>query len=112
MTDTNCVIVCTTLPVDADSMMFGRTLVQERLAACVTSHSGLRSIYRWGDGIELNEEQGLVIKTTQDRVEALGTRVRELHPYEVPEFVVVPVIDGEDDYLAWIRESTSASVRD
>ncbi len=106
MTDTGCVVVCTTLPASADGTAFGRTLVEERLAACVTAQPGVRSIYRWRDDVETEDEQQLLVKTTRDRVEQLIERIRELHPYDVPEIVVLPIIDGGRDYLDWIRAST------
>lgn len=107
MRETDCVVVCTTLPAGADAVALGKILVGERLAACVTTQPGIRSIYRWRDAIEEDEEQQLLIKTTADRVESLGDRIRELHPYEVPEFLVLPVIGGGGAYLEWVRACTA-----
>jgi periplasmic divalent cation tolerance protein len=101
------VIALTTLPADADAGEFGRTLVDERLAACVNLLPVMESIYRWEGKIEFEAERQLIIKTTSDRVSDLWDRVRELHPYEVPEFVVIPILDGNEAYLKWIRDSTS-----
>jgi periplasmic divalent cation tolerance protein len=101
------VIALTTLPADADGAAFGRTLVEERLAACVNLLPVMESVYRWEGKIEHDGERQVVIKTSRDRVAALWDRVRELHPYEVPEFVVIPIIDGNDAYLRWVGESTS-----
>ena len=106
MTQTECVIVCTTLPADADAAAFGRELVTQRLAACVSARSGVSSVYRWQGGIEEDHEQQVTIKTTTDRLPALEQRLRALHPYEVPELVVVPVVGGSADYLDWVRAST------
>jgi len=100
------VLVMTTLPNDADVASFGRTLVKERLAACVNLLPPMVSVYRWEGQVEQETERQLIIKTTRDRTVALWDRVRELHPYEVPEFVVVPIVDGNDAYLRWIGEST------
>lgn len=100
------VLVMTTLPHDADAAAFGRTLVKERLAACVNLLPPMVSVYRWEGQVEQETERQLIIKTTRDRTVALWDRVRELHPYEVPEFVVVPIVDGNDAYLRWIGEST------
>jgi periplasmic divalent cation tolerance protein len=100
------VIALTTLPADADAAEFGRTLVDERLAACVNLLPVMESIYRWEGKIEFEAERQLVIKTSRDRVSELWDRVRELHPYEVPEFVVIPIVDGNEAYLRWIGEST------
>lgn len=104
---TDCVLVWTTLAADTDAARLAETLVAERLAACVTVQAPMDSVYRWKGGLEHDRERQLVIKTTADRVQALATRVRELHPYEVPEFLVTPVVDGSDGYLAWVRESTA-----
>lgn len=105
---TDCVLVWTTLGVDADAAAFAKTLVAERLAACVTAQAPMDSVYRWKGNIEHDRERQIVIKTTADRVAALAARVRELHPYELPEFLVTPVVSGSDGYLAWVRESTAA----
>ena len=107
MTDTGCVVVCTTLPARADATAFGRTLVEERLAACVSALPGVRSVYRWRDDVETDDEQQLLVKTTRARVEPLIDRIRRLHPYEVPEIVVLPIIGGGQDYLDWIHASTA-----
>jgi periplasmic divalent cation tolerance protein len=102
------VIVLTTVPADADGRALARTLVEERLAACVNLLAPMDSVFRWEGQVEVDREQQLVMKTSQARLAALWDRIRELHPYEVPEFVVVPVIDGSDAYLRWIGESTTA----
>lgn len=101
------VIALTTLPADADAAEFGRTLVDERLAACVNLMPIMESVYRWEGKIEFEAERQVVIKTSRDRVTDLWDRVRELHPYEVPEFVVMPIVDGNEAYLRWIGDSTS-----
>ena len=100
------VIALTTLPADADAAEFGRTLIDERLAACVNLLPVMESVYRWEGKIEFEAERQLVIKTSRDRIGDLWDRVRELHPYEVPEFVVIPIMDGNEAYLRWIGEST------
>jgi periplasmic divalent cation tolerance protein len=100
------VVVLTTLPLERDAMAFARTLVSERLAACVSVLSPMQSIYLWQGTIEHTQERQVVIKTVAERVTALEARVRALHPYEVPEFLVLPVADGGAGYLAWVRDST------
>ena len=102
-------VVWTTLPAEADGDRFGRTLVEERLAACVSLQGGGRSVYRWRDGIEQDDERSVMIKTTSDRVAKLQTRIRELHPYDEPEILVVPVVGGSASYLDWVRQSTRAT---
>ena len=101
------VIVLTTLPADADAAAFARDLVEERLAACVNLSGPMESIYRWEGTVETESERQLVIKTSRDRVVALWDRVRELHPYDMPEFLVMPIVDGNDAYLRWVGESTT-----
>ena len=95
------VIVLTTVGSEADALELGRTLVEQRLVACVNI-SAVTSIYRWKDGIEQDDEHILVLKTRTDLLEALQARMRELHPYELPEFVVLPVSGGSEAYLAWL----------
>ena len=100
------VMVLTTLPVDADGPVFARRLVDERLAACVNLLAPMDSIYRWEGNIEHETERQMVIKTSRGRVAALWERIRELHPYDVPEFLVLPIVDGNNAYLKWVADST------
>ena len=100
------VVAWTTWPAGADVSRFARVLVEERLAACVTAHLPVRSVYRWRGAVEEEQEQLVMIKTTRDRIASLRDRIRTLHPAEVPELVVLPVVDGNPAYLAWVTEST------
>ena len=95
------VLVLSTVPDDASAETIARTLVEEKLAACVNVLPPMVSLYRWKGSVERGSERQLVMKTTRDRVPALEKRLKELHSYELPEFLVVPV-DGGDDYLAWV----------
>jgi periplasmic divalent cation tolerance protein len=99
------VLVFTTLPADADGVEFGRSLVEDRLAACVNLLPLMDSVYRWEGRVERETERQVLIKTARERVAALWDRVRELHPYEVPEFLVLPIADGNEAYLRWVGES-------
>ncbi len=103
------VIALTTLPVDADATTFARTLVGERLAACASVLAPMTSVYTWEGDVAEEQERQVVLKTSREGIPALWDRVRELHPYDVPEFVVVPIIDGNDAYLRWIAESVGRS---
>jgi periplasmic divalent cation tolerance protein len=85
-----------------------RTLVSERLAACVNLLPGVRSVYRWKDALQDEPETVLWIKTTPERLDVLATRLRALHPYEVPELVVFVPSGGGADYLRWVRASCEA----
>jgi len=98
-------LVFTTLGADADATAFAQTLVEERLAACVNVLPPMISMYRWKGGVEQDREQQLIIKTTVASLGRLQARVRELHPYEVPEFLVIPAIGGSDAYLTWVQDS-------
>lgn len=99
------VLVLTTLGADADGAAFARPLVDERLAACVNVVPQMTSVYRWKGAVEQDREQLLIIKTTRDRLPALEARIRDLHPYELPEFLVLSAAGGSAAYLAWVAES-------
>ena len=94
-------IVLTTLGAGADAEGLARTLVDEGLAACVNVLPVMRSVYRWQGAVHHDDERQLVIKTTDDRLASLETRVRALHPYELPEWLVVKAEAGAA-YLAWL----------
>jgi periplasmic divalent cation tolerance protein len=102
------VLVLTTLGADADASTLARTLVEERLAACVNILPIMTSIYRWKGSLEEEREQQLLIKTTPERVEALGRRLRDLHPFDLPEFIVLEG-KGSAGYAGWVDESTRSS---
>ena len=103
---TNIVVVLTTMPGDARSDELARALVDERLAACVNVHAPMTSIYRWKGGVERDAERQIVIKTTRDRLPAIEARLRTLHPYELPELLVLAVDAGSDAYLNWVIAET------
>jgi len=98
------VLLCyCTCPDAASAQALARALVDERLAACVNRVPGVRSTYRWQGEVIDDGEELLLIKTTAERLPALKARLPQLHPYEVPELVAVPVVDGHDAYLDWVR---------
>ena len=99
---TQVVAVLITAPDEETARRIARALVEERLAACVNLLPGVRSIYRWQGAVEEAAEVLLIAKTHAERVAALAARVRALHPYELPEVVVLPVSDGSDAYLRWV----------
>ncbi|MCP4606416.1 MAG: divalent-cation tolerance protein CutA [Proteobacteria bacterium] len=103
-------LVISTAPVDKAGEL-AHKLVGERLAACVNIVPKVRSIYTWKGVVEDDEEALMFIKTTPDRVQALSTRLKELHPYDVPEIVSLNLNDneGNPDYLAWIKDSVRQS---
>jgi len=99
--------VLTTVPVGSDATVLARKLVDERLAACVNILPVMTSVYRWKRRTEEEEERQLVIKTAQDRVTSLIARIRTLHPYAVPELLVIEVLGGSEDYLRWVHDSVT-----
>ena len=107
---TEFVIVLTTMPDDSRADELARTLVIERLAACVNVHAPMSSTYRWKETVEHEAERQLVIKTTRDRLPALEIRLRELHPYELPELIIVPIEGGSEAYLKWVRMQTESKL--
>jgi periplasmic divalent cation tolerance protein len=106
MSDFEFVLVLTTLPADADAGAFAQALVEHRLAACVNLLPVMESVFRWEGRINRDTERQMLIKTSRERVPALWERVRALHPYDVPEFIVLPIVDGDAAYLKWVGEST------
>ena len=104
--ENDCVMVWSTISAAADSATLASTLVSERLAACVNVLPAMESTYRWKGNVETDRERQVVIKTTAARVSQLEKRLRQLHEYEVPELIVLPIVGGSHAYLEWIREST------
>ena len=105
MTDGS-VIVLTTISLDVDPSVLGTRLVEERLAACVNVLPEMDSFFRWRGAVERDQERQVIIKTTAARLPALERRLHELHPYELPEFLVVPATDGSTGYLEGLEAST------
>ena len=95
------ILVLTTMPDDDRADALARSLVDERLAACVNVHGPMASTYRWKGRVEREAERQLVIKTTAERRAAVEARLRELHPYELPEIVVLTAAAG-DEYASWL----------
>jgi periplasmic divalent cation tolerance protein len=95
------ILVLTTMPDDDRADALARTLVEERLAACVNVHGPMRSTYRWKGQIECDAERQIVIKTTREQLAKLEARLGALHPYELPEFVAIAA-DASDMYAKWV----------
>jgi periplasmic divalent cation tolerance protein len=108
---TNSALVLTTVADDSAAEALARTLIDERLAACVNVLPPMISFYRWKDGIQRESERQLVIKTSVDRLPEVERRLHDLHPYEVPEFLVLSADGGSAAYLAWISSETRAADR-
>jgi periplasmic divalent cation tolerance protein len=99
------VLVLTTMPDDDRAAELARKLVDERLAACVNVHAPMTSTYRWRGTTEREAERQIVIKTTIDRLPSLEGRLRELHPYELPELVILTG-EASDAYATWVEAET------
>lgn len=103
---TDLVVVLCTVPDEKVGASLARSVVEERLAACVNLVPGLRSIYSWKGEVQDDREALLVIKTPGSRFEALRERLSALHPYDVPEIVALSATDCHGPYLDWVHEVT------
>ncbi|CAN5684909.1 divalent-cation tolerance protein CutA [soil metagenome] len=101
------VIVLSTFPTSEKAAEIARSLVEERLCACVNLVQQVRSIYRWKDAVSDDQEVLAIIKTTRARSDELSARLVSLHPYEVPEVIVIPIDSSSSHapYLAWLTDS-------
>ncbi|HEX5229157.1 MAG TPA: divalent-cation tolerance protein CutA [Bryobacteraceae bacterium] len=100
---TDKIIVLSTCGSAEEAARVARALVEKRLAACVNIVPGVRSVYRWKDAIEDQEEALLVIKTSRPLMDDLRAEIEKMHSYEVPEVIALPVVDGSEQYLAWMN---------
>lgn len=99
-------IVLNTCPNQEIAEKIASTLVDCGLAPCVNIIPGVTSIYKWQGKREISQEYLLVVKTRADAYQSLEKSIKELHPYELPEIISVPLANGLADYLAWINENT------
>ena len=104
------VLVATNMPDRETALRLARTLVEQRLAACVNVMAGCTSIFRWEGAIDEANEVPVLIKTRAARYPEVEARIRELHPYELPEIIAVPIVHGLDDYLQWIVKETAIPI--
>jgi periplasmic divalent cation tolerance protein len=104
------IVVLTTVGDEEEALTIGREMVARRHAACVNVMPGVRSVYRWKGKICRDGEYMLLIKTLSEEYEAVAAVIRELHSYELPEILSFPVEQGDERFLAWIRESLDKSV--
>jgi periplasmic divalent cation tolerance protein len=98
-------LVLTTAGSDAQATSLARELVERRVAACVNVLGPICSYYRWKGEITHDEERLLLIKTTAARFDELAAAIRELHTYDVPEIIAIPIDDGDSRYLKWISDN-------
>jgi periplasmic divalent cation tolerance protein len=102
------ILILTTMPDDDRADALARALVEERLAACVNVHGPMLSAYRWKGVVEREAERQIVIKTTRRCVAQIEVRLRALHPYELPEFVVLDA-KASDAYGEWVDAETRSA---
>jgi periplasmic divalent cation tolerance protein len=102
-------VVLVTTPDAATAESLAQHLVEERLAACGNIVPGVTSIFRWDGGVQRDSEILLMLKSTQSQVEALTGRIVEMHPYDVPEVLVIPVEGGNASYLDWVASSVGGT---
>jgi periplasmic divalent cation tolerance protein len=98
-------IVLTTAGSQSEARRIAEILVERKLAACVNIVSRVQSIYRWEGKIQEAEEWLLIIKSMKDSFEKLRDAIKELHPYELPECLSLPVEEGSEEYLNWVKQS-------
>lgn len=104
--DSAMLLVMSSLPDQAAAQQLARTLVERRLAACVSVLAPCTSVYRWQGSVEKTAEVPVLIKTTAARYAELESALRALHPYELPEIIAVPVLRGLPAYLDWVAGET------
>ncbi len=103
------VVLITTGSIE-EGRRIARALVEQQLVACVNIISPIESVYRWQGAMQDDREVLLVAKTTTVALDRLGTLVRQLHGYDTPEIIALPIIAGAEDYLRWIDEATQSSL--
>lgn len=101
------VVVLITAPNEEEAAKIAKDIVGSRLAACVNIIRNIRSIYRWQGKIEDEGEVLMLVKTRKELFNDLQKRIRELHPYAVPEIIALPIIEGFEGYLGWLRDETA-----
>jgi periplasmic divalent cation tolerance protein len=104
------ILVITNLPDRAAAVKLAQALVDRRLAACVNVLAECTSVYRWKGVVENAAEVPVLIKTRAARYEEVEAAIRELHPYELPEIIAVPVRRGHDEYLQWVADETAIAI--
>lgn len=108
---TGAIVVLVNAASEEQAGLIAHALVGERLAACANIVSPIRSIYRWKDEVQVDTEHLMIIKTRADLVSKIEARVKELHSYEVPEVIAIPIAGGAKSYLDWLLASTMSAPR-
>jgi periplasmic divalent cation tolerance protein len=105
---TDKIVVLSTCGSAKEAAKIARALVEKKLAACVSVMPEVRSVYRWKDAIEEEQESLLVIKSSRGLFNQLRAEIEKLHSYEVPEIIAVPIVDGSEGYLEWLNRELAA----
>ena len=105
------VVVLVTCAGEEEAQAIAIALVKERLAACASVAGGVQSVYHWKGAVEEAAERLLIAKTTRRMFERLCRRVKQMHSYEVPEIIALPIVDGLPEYLQWIEDETGEGPR-
>jgi periplasmic divalent cation tolerance protein len=100
------ITVFITAPNEDMAASIARALVESKLAACANIIKSIRSIYTWQGKVQDDQEVLMIVKTRRTLFDALISKVKEFHSYEVPEIIALPIVAGSEDYLKWMREST------
>jgi periplasmic divalent cation tolerance protein len=108
MRDKPQIVLCTVPDLDTAEEM-ANILIADNLAACVNIIPGITSVYRWEDRIEQSDELLLLVKSGATAYKALQAKIVDLHPYELPEIIAVPIQDGLPAYLNWLKQSLETS---
>jgi len=103
--NTKFIILYCTVPDQQTAEMISKNLVEEKLAACCNIVPGLKSVYRWEQKIQTDDELLLIIKTRSTLYAEVETQIKDLHPYTVPEIIALPLINGSVEYLNWMDEN-------
>lgn len=103
---TKYLLVMTTVPDPETGQIIAEKIIEERLAACVTLQAAGQSLYWWQGKITQNQEYTLFIKTKKEVYTPLEEKIRQIHPYDVPEIIALPIFSGNADYLDWIGSET------
>jgi len=101
------IVVLVTTSSKEEALKLADALLEERLIACANIVEGIRSLFRWQNSVCNEDESLLILKTLACRLEEIQIRVEELHSYEVPEIIALPVIGGSDDYLDWVAQESN-----
>ncbi|GGW90502.1 divalent-cation tolerance protein CutA [Alteromonas halophila] len=105
------IIILSTAPSHASARQIADALIEARLAACVQLLPQLESVYHWDGKVESDNECQVIIKTTSDAQQAAFDKVSELHPYAVPQWLIINDVSGSDAYITWLHDEVSAPLK-